>query len=131
MSEDIEKKRLSIHVSLRQHLMWREAATREGFVTLTKYIRHVVTDSTRTGLRVRPGDCRALANTRTHLKIVGRNLNMIAMQLSTLARHPLLATAWQERMNMSADGLIENCEEATANLEAVLKELEQTMKRIG
>ena len=51
MSEDIEKKRLSIHVSLRQHQMWREAATREGFVTLTKYIRHVVTNPSHVSLR--------------------------------------------------------------------------------
>ena len=82
-------------------------------------------------MRVRVSDRNALANTRTHLKIVGRNLNVVAMQVSTLAKHPLLVTTWQERMNLSADNLIADCEEAARHVEQVLAELEDTLRRLG
>lgn len=131
MAQSIEKKGILVRVNPVQHREWRQAAEKEGYTALTKFIRYAVGEATRKGLRVRVSDRKDLANTRTHLKIVGRNLNVVAMQLSTLAKHPLLVTPWQERLNMSADTLIADCEEATRHVERVLAELEDTLRRLG
>ena len=131
MPQKIEKKGVLVRVAHGQHQKWREAAKTEGYTTLTKFIRYAVDEATREGLRVRVSDRKALVNTRTHLKIVGRNLNVVAMQVSTLAKHPLLVTTWQERMNLSADNLIADCEEAARHVEQVLAELEDTLRRLG
>ncbi len=131
MKQKTDFKRLSIRVRPPKHQKWREAAKTEGYTTLTKFIRYAVDEATREGLRVRVSDRKALVNTRTHLKIVGRNLNVVAMQVSTLAKHPLLVTTWQERMNLSADNLIADCEEAARHVEQVLAELEDTLRRLG
>lgn len=131
MAQRIEKKNILLPLERDQHQKWRQAAKTEGYTTLTKFIRYAVEEATREGLRVRVSDRNALVNTRTHLKIVGRNLNVVAMQVSTLAKHPLLVTTWQERMNLSADNLIADCEEAARHVEQVLAELEDTLRRLG
>ncbi|MEQ8832273.1 MAG: hypothetical protein RLW87_20870 [Alphaproteobacteria bacterium] len=63
--------------------------------------------------------------------MAGRNLNVVARQLNVLAKHPLLVTAWRERLALDADRLIEDAEESLAQCGQVQDEIARVLKRLG
>lgn len=110
---------------------WHQAASDQGYRTTTAFVRQAVREAVEKGVRVRPQDRADLAELLTQLRMAGRNLNVVARQLNVLAKHPLLVTAWRERLALDADRLIEDAEESLAQCGQVQDEIARVLKRLG
>ena len=124
------KVRFSIDLDVPQRDRWKEAAAEEGFPTLSRFLRHACDEAAETGVRIHPVDRQTLKRLETQLRIVGRNVNVVAMQLSILASQPLLASGWREQMALTEQRLSQDCEEAVGDTRALLKEISLALKRL-
>ena len=125
------KVRFSIDLDVPQRDRWKEAAAEEGFPTLSRFLRHACDEAAETGVRIHPVDRQTLKRLETQLRIVGRNVNVVAMQLSTLAKQPLLAGSWREQMALTEQRLSQDCDDAIADIGSLLKEISVALKRLN
>ena len=87
-----------LRLSPDQRAVWEDAARRQGFATLAKFVRAAVDQAADEGLKITAEDRRAIGNVREQVRRIGVNLNMVAAALNALADAPELAERWRAKL---------------------------------
>ena len=116
-----------LRLSPDQRAVWEDAARRQGFATLAKFVRAAVDQAADEGLKITAEDRRAIGNVREQVRRIGVNLNMVAAALNALADAPELAERWRAKLIRTEEELAGEIRAAVAGVQAAHRKVDVLM----